>query len=134
MARDCRKVRNEMQKSADSAGENYIKNYNACSNIFYLISLQLYEEFAEPFGLWECKLAIIHCSGHNDAQLIQKIWMNIMKTELNNATGSADDKIAQVLSKIKVLAKEYKESESCFPLGKTWNILYFISYIINIFS
>ena len=31
---------------------------------------QLYSDFAEPFGLWECQLAIIHCAGHPDNNLI----------------------------------------------------------------
>ena len=42
--------------------------------------LQLYEEYAEPLQLWECKLAIIHCSGHQDVMLIQGIWINIIET------------------------------------------------------
>ena len=33
---------------------------------------QLYSDFAEPFGLWECQLAIIHCAGHPDNNLIGK--------------------------------------------------------------
>ena len=32
---------------------------------------QLYEEFAEPFQLWECKLAIVACAGHSEPQLVQ---------------------------------------------------------------
>lgn len=82
----------------------------------------MYEEFAEPFELWECKLAIMHCSGHNDASLIQNIWRNIIKSEANLATGSSDDKTNQILSKIKVLANLYKESEQCFPLGNIQSI------------
>jgi nuclear pore complex protein Nup155 len=27
---------------------------------------QLYSDFAEPYALWECQLAIIHCAGHPD--------------------------------------------------------------------
>ena len=30
---------------------------------------QLYEQFAQPLALWECKLAIVHCPGHYDAGL-----------------------------------------------------------------
>lgn len=39
---------------------------------------QLYEDYAEPLQLWECKLAIIHCSGHQDSMLIQGIWTHII--------------------------------------------------------
>jgi len=42
------------------------------------IRSQLYEEYAEPLQLWECKLAIIHCSGHQDDMLIKGIWTNII--------------------------------------------------------
>jgi len=42
------------------------------------LKLQLYEEYAEPLQLWECKLAIIHCSGHQDDMLIKGIWTNII--------------------------------------------------------
>lgn len=31
----------------------------------------LYEKFAEPWSLWECKLAIVHCAGHSEPQLVQ---------------------------------------------------------------
>jgi len=27
---------------------------------------QLYSDFAEPYQLWECQLAILHCAGHPD--------------------------------------------------------------------
>lgn len=38
----------------------------------------LYEQFAEPLQLWECKLAIIHSTNHNDPLLIEEIWQNIV--------------------------------------------------------
>ncbi|CAB0037630.1 unnamed protein product [Trichogramma brassicae] len=80
------------------------------------IQQQLYEEFAEPLQLWECKLAIIHCSGHQDVMLIQGIWKNIIETELKNAPTSADDKLAIITSKIKLLGQEYRVTPHCFPV------------------
>ncbi|KAG7189622.1 hypothetical protein KM043_017304 [Ampulex compressa] len=78
---------------------------------------QLYEEYAEPLQLWECKLAIIYCSGHQDAMLIQGIWTNIINNELRNAaTSSADDKMATLMTKIKLLGQEYAGSPHCFPI------------------
>lgn len=41
---------------------------------------ELYEEFAEPFKLWECNLALIHSTSHNDPQLIEDIWANIIES------------------------------------------------------
>ncbi|KAG5319570.1 NU155 protein, partial [Pseudoatta argentina] len=78
---------------------------------------QLYEEYAEPLQLWECKLAIIHCSGHQDDMLIKGIWTNIIDNELENATEpSNEDKITILMCKIKVLGQEYIGSPHCFPI------------------
>ncbi|XP_029678395.1 nuclear pore complex protein Nup155 isoform X1 [Formica exsecta] len=78
---------------------------------------QLYEEYAEPLQLWECKLAIIHCSGHQDDMLIKGIWTNIIDNELENATEpSNEDKMTILMSKIKLLGQEYIGSPHCFPV------------------
>jgi nuclear pore complex protein Nup155 len=34
---------------------------------------QLYEQLAEPLGLWECKLADLHCPNRYDAALVTNI-------------------------------------------------------------
>ena len=39
---------------------------------------KLYGDFAEPFGLAECKLAIVHCAGHYDPTLIESLWRDII--------------------------------------------------------
>ena len=36
----------------------------------------LYEKFAEPWSLWECKLAIVHCAGHSEPQLVQVCYLS----------------------------------------------------------
>ncbi|KAL0269136.1 UNVERIFIED_CONTAM: hypothetical protein PYX00_006963 [Menopon gallinae] len=78
---------------------------------------KLFEEFAEPFMLWECKLAIVHSTNHNDPQLIEEIWQNIIDSELSRfGTSSMNEKIAGLLTKIKELAEEYAQSPRCFPL------------------
>jgi len=38
----------------------------------------LYGEFAEVFALDECKLAIIHCAGHEDTALVDALWHSII--------------------------------------------------------
>ena len=43
---------------------------------------QLYEQFSEPLGLWECKLAILHCANHYDAALVTNIWQNVINAEV----------------------------------------------------
>ncbi|XP_012137924.1 nuclear pore complex protein Nup154 [Megachile rotundata] len=78
---------------------------------------KLYEKYADPLQLWECKLSIIHCSGHQDAMLIQEIWTNIINNELKASTASnADDKMAILTSKIISLGQEYSGSPHCFPV------------------
>ena len=91
-----------------------------CSLLSYFcFVLQLFEEFAEPFSLWECKLAIIHCSGHYDIPLVETIWLNIIETELRICTViGPNDKMTVLMSKIKSLGQEYAVSPRCFPVRK----------------
>lgn len=90
---------------------------SALDSGLYQIS-QLYENFADPFELWECKLAIIECAGYSDVPLIESIWKNILKCELKNSShiNSSNDRLGQILSKVKLLARSYSSSVNCFPL------------------
>ncbi|OXB66694.1 hypothetical protein ASZ78_013085 [Callipepla squamata] len=47
----------------------------------FVLFFQLYGEFADPFKLSECKLAIIHCAGHSDPILVQTLWQEIIEKE-----------------------------------------------------
>lgn len=40
---------------------------------------QLYGEFADPFKLAECKLAVIHCAGYSDPILVHTLWQDIIE-------------------------------------------------------
>ncbi|KAF7285413.1 nuclear pore complex protein Nup154 [Rhynchophorus ferrugineus] len=90
----------------------------ALNSGLYEIS-QLYENFAEPFNLLECQLAIIDCAGYtdNDNTLVKSIWQQILAYELRKSSGSGNDRISQVLSKVRYLARQYVNSNNCFPLG-----------------
>ena len=44
-----------------------------------LLFLQLFGEFADPFDLPQCKLAIVHCAGHHDPTLIESLWQDIIE-------------------------------------------------------
>lgn len=80
----------------------------------------LYEEFADPFNLAECQLAILHCAGHHDPNLIESIWLNIIDTELRVVgSKSADSQKLSVRSKVKELGKLYRSSPMFFPLGQS---------------
>ncbi|XP_063620313.1 nuclear pore complex protein Nup154 [Cydia splendana] len=79
---------------------------------------QLYEEYADRYNLWECKLAIVQCSGHNDDLLVENIWSNILAEAEAAARSlpSPDDRLASVLSKLATLGREYVNTGHCFPL------------------
>jgi len=77
----------------------------------------LYQDWAEPFSLWECKLAILATAGHPDPLLIQTIWTNIIDRELERLgnTDSSTKKIA-ISRKIESLGRLYVTSSKYFPL------------------
>lgn len=81
---------------------------------------QLYSDFAEPCQLWECQLAIIHCAGHPDNNLIEVLWNHILDDEINKANVSIQPatKIQMLSSKLKTLGKMYASSQKYFPMGK----------------
>ncbi|XP_046658271.1 nuclear pore complex protein Nup155 [Homalodisca vitripennis] len=99
-----------MHRQADDA----IRRLNSC----LLTITELYADFAEPYNLWECKLAIIDVSGHDDLDLIQRIWDNIIQDELRKSTSLApEDKVGVVLAKVKELGTQYLVSSRCFPVA-----------------
>jgi nuclear pore complex protein Nup155 len=75
----------------------------------------LYQDWAEPYQLWECKLAILATAGHPDPLLIQTIWTNIIDRELNRNTGFQTKKTA-ISRKIESLGRLYISSSKYFPL------------------
>lgn len=77
----------------------------------------LYEKFAEPAQLWECKLAIVHCAGHSEPQLVQSLWTNIIDAELARSVGRpTENRIDSLSSKLKSLARLYLNNPNYFPL------------------
>lgn len=54
-----------------SEGKGDVREAIAQLNSSLLTLTVLYEKFAEPWKLWECKLAIVHCAGHSEPQLVQ---------------------------------------------------------------
>lgn len=90
----------------------------------------MYEEFADAFNLWECKLAIIDCAGYSDTNLMKFIWRNILQEAVNDSSAVGVDKMLQIFAKIKPLCRKYKNSANCFPLGNS----YFIDVLFYSFS
>ncbi|XP_030048906.1 nuclear pore complex protein Nup155 [Microcaecilia unicolor] len=78
---------------------------------------KLYGEFADPFKLSECKLAIIHCAGHSDPILVQTLWQEIIERELNDSISMSPADRMQALSlKMVLLGKIYAGTPRYFPL------------------
>ncbi|KAB1281214.1 Nuclear pore complex protein Nup155 [Camelus dromedarius] len=82
---------------------------------------KLYGEFADPFKLAECKLAIIHCAGYSDPILVQTLWQDIIEKELNESvTLSSPDRMHALSLKIVLLGKIYAGTPRFFPLGEPY--------------
>ncbi|XP_066949536.1 nuclear pore complex protein Nup155 isoform X2 [Macrobrachium rosenbergii] len=98
---------------SDGASADVIAQLN--SSLLTLTTL--YEKFAEPWSLWECKLAIVHCAGHSEPQLVQLIWTKIIETELDRSlSATVETRIDILASKIKTLARIYSTNPNYFPL------------------
>ncbi|NXO63930.1 NU155 protein, partial [Phainopepla nitens] len=80
---------------------------------------KLYGEFADPFKLSECKLAIIHCAGHSDPILVQTLWQEVIEKELSDSVSlSPADRMQALCLKLALLGKIYVGTPRYFPLGK----------------
>ncbi|KAH0520598.1 Nuclear pore complex protein Nup155 [Microtus ochrogaster] len=78
---------------------------------------KLYGEFADPFKLAECKLAIIHCAGYSDPILVHTLWQDIIEKELNESvTLSSSDRMHALSLKLVLLGKIYAGTPRFFPL------------------
>ncbi|XP_017954054.2 nuclear pore complex protein Nup154 [Drosophila navojoa] len=77
---------------------------------------QLYQNFAEPFNLWECQLSILNCSNHNDPLLIESVWGNIINSSVEGP-GTAQERSVKLFTKIELLVREFGESGPCFPFA-----------------
>jgi len=73
----------------------------------------LYQDWAEPYQLWECKLAILQCAGHPDQPLVNTIWTNIID-QMENTT--SHNKVLALSNKMETLGKQYANSSKYFPL------------------
>lgn len=105
----------------DAVSENAAKNPEAIKaanelNKSLFDITQLYENYADRFSLWECKLTILNCSHHNDPLLIESVWSHIIENVINSAN-SVQEKATCLFAKIEALFKEFGESGHCFPLA-----------------
>ena len=59
----------------------------------------LYSNFAEPYGLWDCQLAILHCAGHPDSMLIATVWDEIISRYVKTKQTRLSPPFEQILWK-----------------------------------
>ncbi|XP_017489429.1 PREDICTED: nuclear pore complex protein Nup155-like [Rhagoletis zephyria] len=84
----------------------------------------LYKDFAEPFQLFECQLKILHCAGHEDLNLIENIWRNIIDKELMLVANKEPETQKNLLkNKIRELGSLYLNTDKYFPIELIINIL-----------
>ncbi|KAB0800462.1 hypothetical protein PPYR_06202 [Photinus pyralis] len=99
-------------QSGSSTAEEAI---NALNNHLFDLT-ELYEEFCDPFNLWECKLSIIDCAGYSDSSVIENVWQHLID-EYKMVPGSGDDKVTVVLNNVLGLIRRYNTSTSTIPLN-----------------
>lgn len=72
----------------------------------------LYGDYADPYDLAECKLAIVRSSGYDKPLLVESLWQSLLEREfLNNVR---PDQLSQ---RLESLAQDYAQSEKFFPLA-----------------
>jgi len=77
----------------------------------------LYQDWAEPYQLWECKLAILQCAGHPDPMLVTNIWTKILDQQVAAlASASSQTRLAALANKVETLGRLYAASGRYFPL------------------
>ncbi|XP_040264666.1 nuclear pore complex protein Nup155-like [Bufo bufo] len=86
---------------------------------------ELYEKFAHPFQLSECKLKIIQCAEcFSDVFLVKNIWKEIIQRELKDSVKMAAADRMQMLSlKLISLGKIFSSTPRCFPVRFLVNYL-----------
>ncbi|XP_027852690.1 nuclear pore complex protein Nup155-like [Aphis gossypii] len=89
---------------------------------------ELYSNFAEPYGLWEAQLAILQLSNHDDRELVNQIWENILLKVVEDC-GDIDEhnKMTIALEKIKSLASSHPINSSTFDLEYVTTMLEYLN-------
>lgn len=73
---------------------------------------RLYGEYADPYDLAECKLAIVCSSGYDKPLLVESLWQSLLEREF--LVHTRPDELSQRLTS---LAQEYAEFVKFFPLA-----------------
>uniref|UniRef100_A0A0N5AEC5 Nucleoporin_N domain-containing protein n=1 Tax=Syphacia muris TaxID=451379 RepID=A0A0N5AEC5_9BILA len=78
---------------------------------------ELFEEFAIPFSLPNIKLALCHCSGTYDKEIIENLCTEIINQELaGNKNDTVETRIERLGTTLAYYYKHYSGSPKYFPL------------------
>ncbi|VDP08225.1 unnamed protein product [Soboliphyme baturini] len=89
---------------------------------------ELYQDYAEVFNLPECKLAILHCGGHYDANLIELTWREIVDKEMALIkTKPAEIQAKLLLTKLSLTLQRCALSERYIPIEYLLKTLFSIA-------
>ncbi|KAI8323592.1 nucleoporin-domain-containing protein, partial [Martensiomyces pterosporus] len=81
---------------------------------------ELYDKFAEPLKLWDAMLLIFKASNHDDPQMVEEIWLTILRTVLDDSQRTG---LMAVASKVAYLGKKLYPSSAALPLPLIASIL-----------
>ncbi|KAF0760027.1 nuclear pore complex protein Nup155-like [Aphis craccivora] len=89
---------------------------------------ELYSNFAEPHSLWEAQLAILQLSNHDDRELVNQIWENILLKVVEDCGDIGEhNKMTIALEKIKSLANSHPINSSTFDLEYVTTMLEYLN-------
>ncbi|XP_001942882.2 nuclear pore complex protein Nup154 [Acyrthosiphon pisum] len=89
---------------------------------------ELYSNFAEPHSLWEAQLAILQLSNHDDRELVNQIWENILLKVVEDCGDIGEhNKMTIALEKIKSLASSHPINSSTFDLEYVTTMLEYLN-------
>lgn len=93
---------------------------------------ELYQQYAQPYQLYEIQLRILHCAGHVDVNLIENLWSSIIEKEIQTVAGKDPESQLNLLrNKIKQLGSVFMSSERFFPIGKQlWPLFTVVNVLI----
>ncbi|KAL8597837.1 hypothetical protein ACOMHN_061370 [Nucella lapillus] len=107
-------VQNCLQRVGDSLGASVqvdVRDAQQQLQADLMDITTLYEDYADRFDLWECKLAIVYCAGLFDSALVETLWHNIINKELSSG------QLASISQRLVGIMKNYVSAERYFPLA-----------------
>ncbi|XP_050420634.1 nuclear pore complex protein Nup155 isoform X2 [Adelges cooleyi] len=115
----------DLLSSAEFDGK--LDNIEKLNSRLYTLG-DLYSQFAEPHKIWEAQLAIFQLSNHDDRELINQIWENILLKVVKDCGDIGEhNKMTIALEKVKSLASSHPINSSTFDLEYVTTMLEYLN-------